>query len=73
MLGDDVLNRIDEFLAKGYEMRNLDTCAPLATIRDRILSANAYTGAFPLAEALATERTLSWPAALPTPPSHSRP
>jgi len=54
VLGDDVLNRIDEFLAKGYEIRNLDTCAPLATIRDRILSANAYTGAFPLAEALAT-------------------
>jgi len=54
VLGDDVLNRIDEFLTKGHEMRNLDTCAPLATIRDRILSANAYTGAFPLAEALAT-------------------
>ena len=54
VLGDDVLDRIDEFLAKGYEMRNLDTCAPLATIRNRILSANAYTGAFPLAEALAT-------------------
>jgi len=54
VLGDDVLSRIDEFLAKGYEMRNLDTCAPLSTIRDRILSANAYTGAFPLAEALAT-------------------
>jgi len=54
VLGDDVLHRIDEFLAKGYEMRNLDTWAPLATIRDRILSANAYTGAFPLAEALAT-------------------
>ena len=54
VLGDDVLSRIDEFLAKGYEMRNLDTCAPLATIRDRIVSANAYTGAFPLAEALAT-------------------
>ena len=54
VLGDDVLDRIDEFLAQGYEMRNLDTCAPLSTIRDRILSANAYTGAFPLAEALAT-------------------
>jgi len=54
VLGDDVLNRIDEFLEKGYEMRNLDTSAPLATIRDRILSANAYTGAFPLAEAIAT-------------------
>jgi hypothetical protein len=54
VLGDDVLARLDEFLEKGYEMRDLDTGAPLASIRDRILSANAYIGAFPLAEALDT-------------------
>jgi hypothetical protein len=54
VLGDDVSGRIDEFLAKGYEMRDMDTGAPIAEIRDRILSANAYIGAFPLAEALAT-------------------
>jgi len=54
VLGDDVLDRIGEFLGKGYEMRNIDTGEPLAAIRDRILSANAYIGAFPLAEALAT-------------------
>jgi hypothetical protein len=52
--GDDVLNRIDEFLAKGYEMRDMDTGQPISTIRSRVLSANAYIGAFPLAEALAT-------------------
>ncbi|MCS6953639.1 MAG: acyclic terpene utilization AtuA family protein [Bryobacterales bacterium] len=54
VLGDDVLDRIDEFLAKGYEMRNLDTGEPLEAIRGRILSANAYLGAFPLVKALAT-------------------
>lgn len=54
VLGDDVFGRIDEFLAKGYEMRDMDTGEPIAAIRDRILSANAYIGAFPLAEALAT-------------------
>ena len=54
VLGDDVFDRIDEFLTKGYEMRDLDTCQPLATIRDRILAANAYVGAFPIAEALDT-------------------
>lgn len=54
VLGDDVLDRIDEFLSKGYELRNIDTGAPLFTIRGSILSANAYIGAFPLAEALAT-------------------
>jgi hypothetical protein len=52
--GDDVLSRIDDFLAKGYPLRDMDSGEPLATIRDRILSANAYIGAFPLAEALAT-------------------
>ena len=35
-------------------MRDMDTGEPLSTIRDRILSANAYIGAFPLAEALDT-------------------
>jgi hypothetical protein len=54
VLGDDVYGRLDEFLAKGYEMRDMDTGEPIAGIRDRILSANAYIGAFPLAEALAT-------------------
>lgn len=52
--GDDVLDRIDGWMAAGYEMRDLDSGLPLASIRDRILSANAYLGALPLAEALAT-------------------
>ncbi len=54
VLGDDVLDRLDGFLEKGYEMRDMDTGEPISSIRPRILSANAYIGAFPLAEALAT-------------------
>lgn len=54
VLGDDVYDRIDDFLARGIELQNLDTGEPLATVRDRITSANAYIGAFPLAEALGT-------------------
>ena len=54
VLGDDVYPRIDEFLAKGYELRDMETGAALAAIRHRILSANAYIGAFPMAQALAT-------------------
>src|SRR5205085_3913438 len=54
VLGDDVFPRLDDFLGKGHEMRDMDTGQPLESIRDRILSANAYIGAFPLAEALAT-------------------
>ena len=54
VLGDDVFPRLDEFLAKGYQLRDMDTGEPIAAIRDRIQSANAYIGAFPLAEALGT-------------------
>ena len=54
VLGDDVYARIDDMIARGLEMRSMDTGEPLSTIRDRILSANAYIGAFPLVEALAT-------------------
>ena len=54
VLGDNVLDRIDEFTAKGFPMSNMDTGEPLSSIRARILSANAYLGAFPLAAALQT-------------------
>jgi len=54
VLGDDVFGRIDEFLAKGYKLADMDTGQPISTIRERIQSANAYIGAFPLAEALGT-------------------
>jgi hypothetical protein len=50
--GDDVFDRLDSFLEKGYEMRDMDTGEPITTIRSRVMSANAYIGAFPLAEAL---------------------
>lgn len=55
VLGDDILNRIDELVEAGYELRNMDTNEPIATIRRHVQSANVYIGAFPLAEALATE------------------
>src|SRR5207248_119493 len=54
VLGDDIFPRLDELIAKGHELRDMDTGEPLSTIRSRVLSANVYIGAFPLAEALAT-------------------
>lgn len=54
VLGDDVYDRVDDFLSRGIELKNLDTGEPLSVIRSQISSANAYIGAFPLAEALAT-------------------
>jgi hypothetical protein len=50
--GDDIMPRIDELLAGGVAMRNMDTGATLDTVRDRIQSANVYLGAAPMVEAL---------------------
>jgi len=50
--GDDLLPRLDELLAGGHELRNMDTAAPLSMMRDRVLSANAYIGSVPIMEAL---------------------
>jgi Acyclic terpene utilisation family protein AtuA len=50
--GDDLLDRLDGLLARGHELRNLDTGRPLRDVRDRVLSANAYLGAWPVVEAL---------------------
>lgn len=50
--GDDILPRLDELLAKGHELRDLDTGRPLAEIRPLVRSANAYLGMGPVVEAL---------------------
>jgi hypothetical protein len=50
--GDDIMTNLDEFLDRGIELRNMDTGAALATVRDRIQSANVYLGAAPMVEAL---------------------
>jgi len=50
--GDNILNRLDDLISRGVELRNMDTGEPLEAIRARVRSANAYLGAFPIAEAL---------------------
>jgi len=50
--GDNILNRLDDLLARGIELRNMDTGEALETVRSRVRSANVYLGAFPIAEAL---------------------
>jgi len=50
--GDDILDRLDELLARGHELRDLDTGRPLSDIRDRVRSANAYLGMAPVVQAL---------------------
>ncbi|MGH7663912.1 MAG: acyclic terpene utilization AtuA family protein [Gemmatimonadaceae bacterium] len=50
--GDDLLSRLDELVAAGHALENMDTGEPLASVRDRVLSANAYLGSAPMVEAL---------------------
>ena len=50
--GDDLLPRLDALLAQGHELANMETGEPLAGIRERVLSANAYIGGRPIVEAL---------------------
>jgi hypothetical protein len=51
--GDDILHRLDDLLARGVELRNMETGEPLAAVLDRVQSANAYIGARPIVQALA--------------------
>jgi hypothetical protein len=50
--GDDLMPRLDELFAAGHMLNHLDTGEPLSSIRDKVVSANAYLGAKPIAESL---------------------
>jgi len=52
VLGDDIRSRMDELIASGEELKNMETGEPIITIKEKILSANVYFGAFPIVEAL---------------------
>lgn len=50
--GDDLLPRLDELIAAGHPLAHLDNGAPLATIRPRVVGANAYLGSAGIVAAL---------------------
>jgi hypothetical protein len=52
VLGDDLYTDLDAVLASGEPLINMDTGKPLADVRNRVLSANAYIGAAPIVRAL---------------------
>src|SRR5207344_262978 len=51
--GDDLLGRLAKLQAAGCRFENLETGQPLSELKQEIVSANAYLGARPIAEALA--------------------
>lgn len=50
--GDAVLPRFDELVAAGESLAHMDSGAALASVRSRMLFANAYLGAQPIVRAL---------------------
>jgi hypothetical protein len=52
VVGDDLMDRLGELNASGVTLDNMDDGAPFAAIRERVSSANAYYGAWPVVEAL---------------------
>jgi hypothetical protein len=52
--GDDLMPRLDELIAAGASLDNMEDRRAFAAVRERVSSANAYFGAWPVAEALRT-------------------
>jgi hypothetical protein len=51
--GDALLDRLGDLQAAGESLAHLDTGAPIDSVRERLVFANAYLGAAPIAQALA--------------------
>ena len=52
VLGDNINDRIDEIINAGCELNNMETGESIKPVKDKLLSANVYFGAFPIVEAL---------------------
>lgn len=50
--GDDILDRIGELTGTGEELKNMETGESFSAVKDRLLAANVYFGAFPIVDAL---------------------
>ena len=50
--GDDIVNRLDDYISRGVELRNMETGEPLSSVRSQVQSANVYFGGGSVAECL---------------------
>ncbi|MFH1196308.1 MAG: acyclic terpene utilization AtuA family protein [bacterium] len=52
VLGDNIKDIIDAIITSGCELNNMETGESILSVKDKLLSANVYFGAFPIVEAL---------------------
>jgi len=52
VLGDDILEHLDDLRSRGVVLDNMETGEKLPSVVDRVMSANVYFGAAPIVEAL---------------------
>lgn len=52
VVGDDIMDRLDDLISIGEELNNMETGEAIINVKDDLLSANVYLGAFPIVEAL---------------------
>lgn len=52
VVGDDLVANLGDLRSRGESFTNLDTHEDFSTVRERLVSANAYLGARPICEAL---------------------
>jgi len=50
--GDNIFDKIDQFISQGVSFENLETGESFDRIREKVTSANVYINSFPIAEAL---------------------
>ncbi len=51
--GDDLLDQFPRLIREGVDLAHMETGEPITAVADRLVCANAYLGAGPIAEALA--------------------
>ncbi len=52
VMGDNILDNIDDLVNKGVELKNMESGDSVKTVKDKVLSANVYFGAAPVVECL---------------------
>lgn len=52
VLGDNIKDDLDKLFVNGATLNNMETGESIELVKDKILSANVYFGAFPIVEAL---------------------